>query len=774
MSRMATALLVSLLAILLTAVFWSPLWTGGGLIGGDVYSYFLPQKVYYAEALQSGEFPLWNNRTGYGYPVIGESQTGVFYPINILLYSTLDVNSAYNASHLLHYVLAFLFTVGLTRSIGIGWAGAIFTATAFVYSWFPVRSCWEWAIVTGCWLPACLWCLRCYLLSGKVRLLFVLTGLLALQLLAGHFNLAFVTQLLLLIYALWNRPGTSLRHEDAGETTRSTPSRIRAIAMVASCLAISFGLTAFQLLPTMELKSQSQRSTVGEEHELDFGTSPARMATQLFDVVATEDEIVLWSAVTSQRDQLLAQTGYRTNQVEASLYSGIIPILFALGYLAFCFREVTREDWFWVFAAVLTLVHSMALLIPVLQWIPGFNYFQGPGRFSIVTSLAISILAGRTIQAVFASRSSRILIWIGLVIMAGGMHEYWLLQSTTDLCRDLRISNPLRAVWWPQAPDTMFLFLGLLSGVTGVGVTLAAFGRSQSQSKLLFSTITAAAFSLTLLDLWNHSRLITYSPVVAEPPISKMSESPIRRLLSGEANPPRSLAPAGNLFTIAGTSVLPIYLTFGPAIYPDENRVLNSLLENNQLSSNDSLQLRTRGVTHLIRTSPLENSEEYVTEVWSGRDPLFSAALGQNARTDSLYLYALLEATGRTRIDAPGKRDDAVGWDEQSTSTTRIEAYDRARVEVTVEITSKAELTLLDLQVPGWQVSIDGQPQMAEAELSAVRQVRVPAGRHSVEWTYSPPSFRRGWAISLATLILVMLLFACRVQERRKVAAQTD
>ena len=57
--------------------------------------YFLPQKAAYSDALHQGEWPIWNNRQGFGYPTVGESQTGVFYPPNLFLYGLLPLDRAY-------------------------------------------------------------------------------------------------------------------------------------------------------------------------------------------------------------------------------------------------------------------------------------------------------------------------------------------------------------------------------------------------------------------------------------------------------------------------------------------------------------------------------------------------------------------------------------------------------------------------------------------------------------------------------------------------------
>ena len=149
-------LLAGVMGIGLTVVFWFTLWAGGGFVGGDVYSYYFPQKTLYADGLCSGELPLWNPRTGHGYPLVGESQTGVFYPFHLLFYRLLDVNCAYSAIHLLHYVLAFVFAALYARWIGFSLTAALFSGLVYTYGWFPSRCCVEISrrsISTGRWCP---------------------------------------------------------------------------------------------------------------------------------------------------------------------------------------------------------------------------------------------------------------------------------------------------------------------------------------------------------------------------------------------------------------------------------------------------------------------------------------------------------------------------------------------------------------------------------------------------------------------------------------------
>ncbi len=188
---------------MLTLLFWGPLWLGYGFVGGDLYPYFFPQKAFFSDRLQAGEFPLWNNLTGFGYPVLGESQTGAAYPPHLVAYYWLDVNTAYNVEHLLHYVLCFVATWLFARRVGLGASGSTLMALVFTYGWFPPRACLEWAIVTGAWLPVALWCVESFLQTRWWRYAIGLSFALGLQLLAGHFHLAFITQMLVLAYGVW-------------------------------------------------------------------------------------------------------------------------------------------------------------------------------------------------------------------------------------------------------------------------------------------------------------------------------------------------------------------------------------------------------------------------------------------------------------------------------------------------------------------------------------------------------------------------------------------
>jgi hypothetical protein len=64
-----------------------------------------------------------------------------------------------------------------------------------------------------------------------------------------------------------------------------------------------------------------------------------------------------------------------------------------------------------------------------------------------------------------------------------------------------------------------------------------------------------------------------------------------------------------------------------------------------------------------------------------------------------------------------------------------------------------------DAFYPGWRARVDGQRTPVQ-EVSAIRAVRAPAGRHRVEFLYRPAPVYWGFSISAVTFAIVMALFA--------------
>ena len=133
---------------------------------------------------------------------------GVFYPVHVILYRWLNTETAYVVSLVVHTLWGGLGAYWAARRIEISRTGSALAA----FSWttcgfFMIHLAHPWGYTTGCWMPWA-WGLGLSLIGAgtpaKPAYPFLLALVLALQLLPGHFQLAFLTQCGLLLMVVWS------------------------------------------------------------------------------------------------------------------------------------------------------------------------------------------------------------------------------------------------------------------------------------------------------------------------------------------------------------------------------------------------------------------------------------------------------------------------------------------------------------------------------------------------------------------------------------------
>jgi hypothetical protein len=173
-----------------------------------------------------------------------------------------------------------------------------------------------------------------------------------------------------------------------------------------------------------------------------------------------------------------------------------------------------------------------------------------------------------------------------------------------------------------------------------------------------------------------------------------------------------------------------------------------------------SLWLRESGVTHVLSFAPLDNVAWDTVPLWSGIDPMLNSAWG---RQEPVYLAKLNNAPGRASI--------FVDHSPAAQSFATVPAQPEANRSATqTESPKPAKLIVRDLDYPGWQVEVDGQPASVESE-PPFRKVELPAGPHRVMWSYRPFSVSLGLAITLLTALLLAALAHVRFWHAERLEA---
>ncbi|MCB9642747.1 MAG: YfhO family protein [Myxococcales bacterium] len=63
------------------ATLWLPAGWGGHYLHGDVYTEYWPDLSVLSHYLRAGEWPLWDPYVAFGFPLVGDIQSGGFYPL---------------------------------------------------------------------------------------------------------------------------------------------------------------------------------------------------------------------------------------------------------------------------------------------------------------------------------------------------------------------------------------------------------------------------------------------------------------------------------------------------------------------------------------------------------------------------------------------------------------------------------------------------------------------------------------------------------------------
>ena len=242
---------VPLLLLALTLLHFAPLAFSGLILArGDTFNYFYPWWTARNAALMAGQLPLWSPDIFMGVPLLANPQPGTFYPLNWPLVP-LAAPEGVRLSVLLHVFLALWGMYCLARR-RLTAMPALAAALLFGLGGFVGAHVEQINQLQGmAWLPwLLLWLTRA--LRGERRSRLLLAAGLALQFLSGHTQTSFISGVGLALVALF----TILLSTAPGRARRV----LRALLLLLLAAAMALVLTLPQLLPTLELSSQSQRS----------------------------------------------------------------------------------------------------------------------------------------------------------------------------------------------------------------------------------------------------------------------------------------------------------------------------------------------------------------------------------------------------------------------------------------------------------------------------------------------------------------------------------
>ena len=711
-----------LLAGILIALFGKLLLPGQTLFYGDVAVQYYPWALLLSSYLRQGDLPLWVSELGCGFPLAAASEPGVFYPLQLLSFTLLPPEGAFDLMVILHLWIIGAATYGFLRLTGAPGTTSLLGACCFMLGGASMGRVFHTSVLRSmAWLPVGFLCLELY--RGGFREGLLLAGAaMGMSWLAGHPQIAAYVAVAILSYALY--------------TTR----RIGPVLLVG---LIGGGLSAIQWCPTLELIRFSERAhSMPTSWALDFSFHPRNLITLLFPGFfgfQTPAGGEFWG---------------KGNFWELSVYTGVLPVFFAIA--AWRRRRIHPAGFFLAMMGVsfLFMLGKYGGLLQLLQWCPLFNRFKNPERWGILFCFSLSVLAAWGWQGLREDASLRAWIWraskkvlgicsgiVGVLFLLFGLGRSLLLSGLIRFYAFLeakeKLSHPLEH--YRNKFERSFDQLGRFVDPRNLDFFWSAF-LLLAAGFLLWKlvraarprSILAAAFTLVLIDLGVFaSRCIPIRalPDVTQPPgwlVPLRQAAPeggflltvsMREDHSREALQSFTLMPAAYGIHLANPPG-PLGIASNAAwVEKVQGDVKDGTLDDSDL-------LNQMGVRYLLTQSPIQGSQLKLL------------------RSEPYPLYE--NQSAQPSLSLEGGSLEYTSW----TAT---------RQSVRVTLKEPNDLTFRQRAYPGWVVAVDEKIVPVRRVDEFFRSVAIPAGQHTVEFEYRPLSVRLGAGITWATALLLLM-----------------
>lgn len=726
---------------------------GPVLLGVQAVFWGLPLVQFYPwheiakQSILGGFLPLWNPWLGMGAPLLANAQSALLYPPNWFL---LIVPVEYGQGVLMvaHLLWAGVGMVKLSRSLGIGRLGQAVAGLAFMLSGYLAARAWFLTInASVAWLP---WIILAGENAGKkkngifdVRLALAL----CLQWLAGHWQTAWYTWLILAgwmgVRAFSNRP--------IWKNAFWAGLRLLTASLSAGLLG------AAQFLPIIGYWWHSQRSA---------GVDPAAALSYSFWP---------WHLLTLIAPNFFGNPvhgdywGY-ANYWEDAVYIGLLPLGLAGLALVSRLRRKGVSGFPYGYLLVLlplTLILALGNNTPLFSFlfqnVPTFNFFQAPSRIMIGFVFSLCLLAAA-----------------GAECWANSVESSWRKAANIGVPAAAAIGAGVGASFIAFIKPS---FSSAMMAAGGMGILIAGLALMKyfSQRRPVLARIfPVAAAALVALDLiFTDAGLVpTISPDLYR------SENPSAAALVSRLGGRRILMPEEIRYRLMYQRVF-LFRTFsGLSDWMDVRRwelpnvsVLDAVPSANNFDS--FVFGRYADLMSGLETLPAEQRDRIlrmmdVGAVWEWPEgaefpslrflPSGAARAWGVCRAEwAISLEDAWQAVMDPEFDPADTVILELGNGEEGTACASppllvlAAGEDPNVVRIEVDFPEAGYLVLADVNDHGWEAFLDGERVPSLQADYAFRAVRVPAGKHIVEYRYTPLAF---WAGALLTVLLLLLVCA--------------
>ena len=694
----------------------------GRVLPWDALDQFYPTVYFNAHTLRSGQWPWWNSYIYGGYPQIGDPQGMMFSPLLMGWMLLRESPGAvwFGWGVLLHLLLAGAAMIDLLRRHGANALGSLVGATVFMAGGVAASRLEHTpCVIAYAYVPLVLLALR-HLLAGPSGWRGCLLGLAAGAMVTQLVQVAYLLALMIVAYAAiavacqWSVDGAARRR------------RVCGAIVVALAVAAVIGLP--QLAFSWSALSLSNRTTLPLS-------------------AATAGSLDLWAFAFLVHPNLF--NGLRdmrhspVDVVEGFLYIGVLPFLalFALKR-AWADGGARRTVLFFGVVAVAASFYMLGTHTPLYgwlySWMPGLVHFRRPADAAYVLNVALAFISGIAASRIDLQSRRELTVLLGvavawLAILAFSMHH-----GSSFVC----VVVAALALWRMQTPGSDW------RAVVWLMMVVVADYRS---------------FNLngTFNESGNGARRFAQNGAVrylAEHLASAHGDMPDRMTTRNTYTNWDNLGVVADIASTQGYNPLryALYETwYGPresSNAPAGSAPYNAL-PNTRLD--DLLGVRYLVVGHRAELAPYTPPERYQrvqagndVDVWrsdSAYPRFLNPTLARSLALDEKPGIAEFEGTDFTTTLwlTPRDQDDLISGRAASVSCggpvdIEIQSFEHTRVDLRTRSVAGGWIAAGELDYPGWEAELDGEPVAIHRANGMFRAVCVPAGDHRLSFVFRP------------------------------------
>jgi uncharacterized membrane protein YfhO len=694
---------------------------------------------------------------------VGDIQSGLFYPVNLLVF-LLVPELTYPIMELLavlHFFLAGAFMYLCLRSLErrvvrrdplslqrMSRLAALAGAVAFMFSDLFITHFGNLnMIAAAAWLPLIFLFYHRAMLERRLSRAAWAGLFLGIATLAGHIQITLFAALALTLHTVYqiyttpSRQSLPLRHSPF---LRSLQSPISHLVLT---IAVALGVSALVLIPSYEMARYTLRAGLDYGQASQYSLAPGQLIGLLAPNFFGRDPSHHWSP---------------WERVEVG-YIGVLPLVLAL--LAVLLRRENLVRFLLGLAVVSLLLSlgSYSILHGWLyRWVPGFEGLRAPARFVYLMDFALAVLAALGLDALLRplERGQRIIyrrllrmapwVLVGIGLLAAPLGYFAILDAQSkDAVVFWRVS---------MAVDSVALFLLFLAASLAILWMRGYRWVRRNTLGLLAVGFIAVDLASTgaYVDLGHQDPTMGFHHPAA---IEFLKADADRYRVDTRTDVWEFWQP--DLSLLHG--IQDVWGVVNPLTLADYNRYWE------HMGSRSSLLYDFLNAKYLVGSKGVALDWEKFVPVFEG-DPQVNIYLNTRALPRAFLVHQALHAADHeeafdlihqpdfdpaTVVVLEGARREVLPTDEAE--MVSIVSYQPNEILLDVTPAAPGYLVLSEVYYPGWRAYVDGREEVIWRANYTFRAIHLEPGSHRVRLLFAPLAWKVGLGISLMTWLGLMV-----------------